>query len=533
MSDSKSLSTEVKKPRDGNLIILPETMRFMLLFEGLHSAYGVFLPATEQTPGEKIKGQFYIEKQELTEVQYGEHLDGIRGLSIIPINEEGLCYFGVIDVDTYKDHTLLIDVVLKYNFPLVPFRSKSGGVHLYAFFKNPEKANDVIEILTRIKSILGLGEKAEIFPKQASRKEGMIGNGVNLPYYDSEKTARHVLALEGERTALFDVLLYCEQKRTQIKAMESFLEALPLSDAPPCLQTIYLRGTTENRNNYVFSMARYYKAKFGDAFDSYTMEANLLLSHPLTAQEVAAAVTSNKKKEYSYKCTDEPLKSLCSKRECAQRKYGVGGDSVSELVFEELCQYTADPPYYEWKVNGKILRFLDEEEIIYQNAFRKLCMRRLHVLPKRLKDDAWGRIVNNALKNVVIKRIDDEDDVSPGALFRDHLIEFLTRRAMAATKEQILFDKVFFDEAIEAYIFKPKNFLAFLIYQKQFRFFGQTDVQARLRDMGAGPLRYYVSEKNSATRVWSIPRKSIVNFVDTVQDEVIVEFKEEYKDEAF
>lgn len=280
-------------------------------------------------------------------------------------------------------------------------------------------------------------------------------------------------------------------------------------------------------------MARYYKAKFGDAFDSYTMEANLLLSHPLTAQEVAAAVTSNKKKEYSYKCGDEPLKALCCKRECSARKYGVGGDSVSELVFEELCQYTATPPYYEWTVNGKSLRFLDEDEIIYQNAFRKLCMRRLHILPRRLKEDAWGRIVNNALKNVVIKRIDDEDDVSPGAMFREHLVEFLTRRAMAATKEQILFDKVFYDDALQSYIFKPRNFLSFLIGQKQFRFFGQTEVQATLRDMGGGPLRYYINEKNTATRVWSLPKKSIYTFIDVVQDEAPMEFKEEYKDEAF
>src|SRR5262249_50005628 len=112
-----------------------------------------------------------------------EHLSGARPLGIVPIRPDGTCWWGSIDVDVYEGHdwTSLIKRVKDAKLRLVPVRSKSGGLHLFAFFIEPVASSTVQTWLRGVASQFGLG-RPEIFPKQTEMSEDACGNWMCMPY---------------------------------------------------------------------------------------------------------------------------------------------------------------------------------------------------------------------------------------------------------------------------------------------------------------------------------------------------------------
>jgi hypothetical protein len=508
---------------------------FMRFFTGNQSAYGVHEYKFTKK-GEKEKGKSYTKVQPVTENLYSQHLIGETGIGIIPITGT-TCNFSVLDVDIYgRDLNHIVDLIYKYNMPLVPFRTKSGGLHLYIFYAMPVKAVRAIQYMNYFKQVLGLDEKTEIFPKQATLNNGKVGNWINLPYFAHEKTKQYLINPYYKAMVLDEALIYINKMlQTEEKILE-IINNLPLNDAPPCLQYIYLTGNTEYRNNYLFSLASFFKAKYGDDFEFKVMDANSHLQTPLPTDEISKTIiAAHKKKDYTYKCNEDPICKVCNKAECRNRKYGIGGEEISTLSFEDLTQYKTDPPFYAWRVNGKELKFYTENEIIAQKKFRVLCFRELHVLPNILSGKAWTKIINRALDNLVIKDINDEDDISPGTLFKEYLTEFLEHQTQAVNKEQIAVNRVYKDKKIKCYIFKPKNLFSFLIGHKGFRFYGPTQMQDRLRELGGQPERYYLSKEAGTTRVWTLPFKGLKKFINEPVKDISfdIDFQENYDKEPF
>jgi len=104
---------------------------FIDLFKGLDIAYGeYFLNGDRDSKTGKTKGQAITKRGPVTEELFRKHLNGEINLGIIPINKENKCSWGCIDVDKYNlDHKALIEKFRYKKYPLVPYRSKSGGVH--------------------------------------------------------------------------------------------------------------------------------------------------------------------------------------------------------------------------------------------------------------------------------------------------------------------------------------------------------------------------------------------------------------------
>jgi hypothetical protein len=486
--------------------------------------YGQYIPEKIDTEKNKEIGKYYTNKGAVTEQHIKEHLEGRVGLGIVPITYDNKSRFGVIDIDDYDTNHLdfILDMIFTYNIPLFPFRSKSGGLHIYLFFKQELPSKYVRDIMLQFARLFGLHKKTEIFPKQVTI-ENKAGSWINLPYYNTDQ--RYLYNSDkGPYSILeaFDLILNSKTTKSDI---ELFFDNLPLNDAPPCLQTLYFQKDITFRNNYMFNMAVYHKSKFGDEFEDHLVTINGRLQDPIGIEElVRTIITSHKKKNYSYKCNEQPICDFCSKSECKKKKYGIGSGLISELSFEELIQYMSDPPHYGWKINSKELKFFNESDIINQTTFREMCFRELHILPVRLSDIKWTEVINTATNNMQIKEINPEDDISPGQMLKDYMVEFFEHRAIAKNKEQITMDKIFKDEDKKYYVFKPKNLLAFLIYQKQFRYFGQTEIQDRLRKMGAEPTKYYVNQDIGSIRVWTLPYTALEKYKHK-----IITYTEEFK----
>jgi len=508
---------------------------FSALFSGHASVRGVNIVSLEKDGTGKVKSENRTEKGSVTEEHYLNHLEGRIGLGVVPINAKGECRFSVIDVDVYgKDHGLIIDSIVRNNLPLIPFRSKSGGLHLYIFWDKDIKASVAISTMNIFRGCLMLGKKTEIFPKQSSLLDGTFGNWINLPYFNCENTNRYMIGEKGRKIEI-DEALYLIQDRLQTKAtVQAIIDSLPLSDAPPCLQGIYIARTTESRKRYLFSLASYYQAKHGDDFEFKLVDANNLLDEPVDIETIQKTViSSHKKTTYKYKCEEDPLVGICDKEECAKRRYGIGGNSVPDLSFGEFKQIMSDPPHYEWIVNEQPLVFYDESDIIMQKEFRRLCMRFVGVVPMYLSDKVWMSILNKALSNKIVVPENQDGAISPGALFKEYLTEFLTDGAMAMNKGQILADRVYKDEELKGYVFRPKRLLLFLIQQKQFRYFGLSEIQDRIASMGAMNKRYYVDPDHRSARVWVMPYKAVEQYIDSSVEDVKIDFMEGHKDEQF
>lgn len=412
---------------------------FTDLFSGNRNAYGQFIPAEKAEEGQKQEGTCSTVRGSVSESLYRSHLEGTKGLGICPVNEEGKCKFSVIDVDTY-DHTQdnLLTVILENDLPLLPFKSKSGGWHLYTFYQDFVSAKEARANASFLRTLLGLPAETEIFPKQDIVPSGGTGNWINLPYFGGDDSPRYLIDQNGDPVHNVDIAVAeIIQRRITLDQFKTWKTVIPLNDAPPCLQSLYLRRNVSERNNYLFSLGCYYKAKYGEEYEQYLVEANARLTKPLSDKELQQTVLSSLDKHtYSYRCRETPLCAVCNKKECAKREYKVG-DVVSQLSYEQLIQYNCDPPYYDWTINGKPLRFNSEAEIIQQEKFIELCMRHLSILPNKIKREAWTAIVNEALKNKITKEI-EYDTSSPLAIMQESLRHFMLNATIGGTLEDCI-----------------------------------------------------------------------------------------------
>ncbi len=506
------------------------------------SESGVKEQGTNQTVTNKL----------VTMIEYKQHLNGKAGLGIIPINEDSKCKFAVIDIDVYnQSFEPYLNAIERHNFPLVPFYSKSGGLHIYVFFKTFVKVTDAVQRLTNIARILGITlfvkkykkESLEIFPKQLKLANGQVGNWINLPYFNAEHTKQGLIK-NGKMLSFNEALTVIQSKLTTIEELDTVINDLPFNDAPPCLQTLYLLNLLDEnngRNNYLFSFGVYLKKKDENYFEQSLTEINNSLKIPLDIKEVENTVLSSlRKKDYTYKCTIAPCLDFCDKKVCQKRKYGIGkeGGYFSNLIFGEMTQYEASEPYYEWQVKitedekFKLLRFKNEDEIIKQDTFLKLCFRKLHFLPFKMKQVEWFKLVNQNLTTLTIVNISSADDTSPLVRFKHLFYDFLTSRASAATRNQILANRVFFDAEEKRYYFRTKDLVNYLYDYKSFRLFSSSEIHGILRDIGTIS-KVLRTENGKQVRVMQLAANKISEDFMVSVDDYEVDFSEYDEKEQF
>lgn len=498
-----------------NPVVIAEFMRY---FTGSPYGYGVHIYEGEPDERGKIAGKSWTVSPSdstgmVTKSLYEAHLEGSRGLGIIPVTREGKCKFTVIDVDIYKqDLSLFLNAIERMCLPFIPFMSKSGGLHLYTFFKDFVDTKDALDFTRRLGTILTLDSYVrkhnngmlEVFPKQTRLLDDQKGSWINLPYYKALDTKQYAMQ-KGRPLSVDEAILLIPQKAIdpeilQPKELAHFFETLPFADAPPCLQSIYMLdavGQGGGRNTYLFSFGTYLKKKNEQMFEAELFDVNNAMGKPLDAREIEDTILSSlRKKDYGYKCTQSPLCDYCNKQECKLREFGIGKDSgyFSVIEYGQLTQVKTSEPYYEWlvRVQGAEewtrLRFQRESDIIGQDAFLQLCVRELHELPPKVKQSEWFKIVRQALKDIEVITPDMRDELSSVSMFKSFLKEFLTERAEALNRDQILTSqRVFYDKAAKGYLFRSLDLVNFLLVIKNFKLLSLKEVSQELYDIGCTP----------------------------------------------
>ena len=422
-----------------------DSQRFALLFKGKTNTYvRNELPKEKPEAGQKIKTKITNNEGTVDKDLLLKHLNGEFGVGICPVNAEGKCYFGVLDIDYYKAKIKrVLHFIKEYQLPLLPFRSKSGGLHVYLILSKAVSAKTMRETLNQIVYYFSLDmlygkAKVEVFPKQ-DKAEG-FGSSVTLPYFNAEHPYTYLLDLDGNPVQFKDALDYIQHHFTTIEAVNEAMEHLPYSDAPPCIQRVLISeevgGEDTGRNNFLFSFAVYAKKKWGNGFEDYVREVNDNFECPLEDSIVEQTCNSVKDHEYVYKCKDIPCNSFCDKPACRKREFGLGKDRghFTGIDYGQLFRYKTAEPYYIWKLRltGQEawvdVIFKDEGYLLDQRNFAKMCVRYLNQAPMQVSNNDWYAILNSVLPNVQDVEVKQESDTSGLSMLHNAFIEYLSNK---------------------------------------------------------------------------------------------------------
>jgi hypothetical protein len=513
---------------------------FYTYFSGNNRAYGEFTVTEKTNQGEKVPGKARTITKTLKKENYEAHLSGEAGLGIVPINYNNQCRFGVIDIDDYNlDLRELNKKINLLELPLILFRSKSGGAHLYLFLRSFVNAEEVIEILKSFSALLGYSE-TEIFPKQKVLKKGAVGNWINLPYFNLDKTDRYAYSRDFKILDLYEAIKRIKEESKDISELNGFIESLPFQDGPPCLQRLFLRGVGRGgRNEFLFNVAIYLKQKHPDDWEEKLANVNQRLKTPITYEELTKSVINSlKKKEYFYRCENEPLKSVCSKSLCRQKEYGIENASIPSEVIGALTKiiFHAREVSWELEVNNGILQFENTADLMKHSTYQEKCMEQLNIWPRTVKQEAWRKIIEERLKEV--NEVEGSEELSQFGQFKILLNRFLETANVAVTREQMLIKgKIYFDKKGTKCSFRSEDLSKFIIDNKVYTI-THKKMWTFLRELNAVNKQFGININNNQKevrtkiKIWELNdiKPSALSFIDMNMQEIR---EKEHQDEKF
>lgn len=489
---------------------------YMDLFEGNHRSFGRYFPET---------GRMLTLSAPYDESHVLAHLEGHVGMGMVPILDTGGCRFAAIDIDAHGENEQPIDCeglsaqVADMELPLVVCRSKSNGAHLYCFFSEEVPAAQARSVLARWAIQLGY-PGVEVFPKQSqlikdNKGNRALGNWINLPYCGGRRPA-----VEGGREISIEYFFELARSR-QLSAAE--FEKLMAGDehgeAPPCFQRLLAQGVPKGegiRNNSLFLAATYFKKAFPDNWKDRAHDFNnTTIDQPLPFSEAKKTIDSISRKDYSYRCQEEPCVALCDRKTCLTRKHGISPGDASAVNLPdmgELRKYDTTPIKWQITVGGRPI-FLTTAELMSYPAVRAAIVEALHTVPPMIKNTEWDRHLGELMKSVEVVEVPDEAS-TPG-LVRSRLHEWLKRvdpesednednRKMVLRGVPVVTSDRSGDKRV---VFRGQDFVDYLKRTRSEELKG-VNLWLALRGMGVTPTRLRV-DSMTVINAWCLPLSAI------------------------
>lgn len=510
-----------------------DVKRFAVLFSGYDRAYGNF-EAQPAVAGEKAKGRAWTTTGSLPESRWRSHLEGVGpGLGIIMLKDNDTCRFGALDVDEYNvDHAYLYRKLQYYKVPLVLCRTKSGGAHLYLFLKEDCPAVLLRERLDEWCQVLGLSAKTERFPKQISRFSPTdIGNWINIPYQNAERTMRFGIVAEKALT-LKEFLDYVEANLVSLETLRKTFEFPKQAfenpnavdarymgsewvlDGPPCLATLFKMGGFKEgeRNKGMAAVAVYIRKRFGQINEKGVVTNEEELVQHIAAYNTKFSNLPSKdtvdilhnmcRKSYSYQCNEEPIKSVCNRRVCLSQQFGVGesgSQSIREAVLDVVrYDYGSDSPLWSFEINGKRI-MLDNDSFYSRDAVNRACMAQANHVPMLMNASRFLKMVQEAVAKS--SSVPMPESATPIGQLGNKIEMFLEQSVPALTKDEIASGKILHGDDGRVY-FRGSDLFDYL-KSRNVRYKSEQMVWQLLRKNGATVEKLWISGR--AVSIWSMP----------------------------
>jgi hypothetical protein len=392
----------------------------------------------------------------ITDEDYQKHLNGKVSIGLQPCDDEGTCSFGAIDVDpnNYSDFNIgkFLKVIQDKDLPVIPVKSKSGGLHIYMFTKEKVPATLVREVLQNLLFLFGLSSKTEIYPKQTKlgknqNGEKTVGSFINLPYFKT--TERRALKPDGSAIEYKDFL---EVVKVNLQTKESLQKLIntkvndeltggpdDLKDGPPCLQVICKQiqesGTKlkDERDRFLFNYMVFAKKKYPESWDKKVLAAarDFIQYDEIWGDEkVKEKIKFWKKDTAGHTCYDLPISAYCAKGVCIKRKFGIGSNreanwpQLSNLI---KITYRPEPEYFfdvelgnndVVQVHAKNISRMDEVK-----QMRKLVADNTSIFPPMIKQNEFQKILDGLWATK--KDMPPPIGTNPIEILKEALIEYV------------------------------------------------------------------------------------------------------------
>lgn len=490
--------------------------RMMALLEGFSGAHGTYASEDKRanSPKSEIKRTARTVREAVTVSLWQQHLDGTRPLGIIPIRADSTCMWGAIDIDDYTlDHAALVKRLAQLEVPSVVCKTKSGGAHIYVFFREPVPASDVMSKLRELSARLDRGG-CEVFPKQEEMllDRGDLGNWLNMPYFGGDKSPRYAVLPDGRGITVDQFLAMGEKLRM---GRQQFLSLLPrpvakgsggeFSQGPPCLEVLTAEGFPEGtRNNGLMALGVLAKKMHPDDWQTYLDRwNNQYMSPPLSHEEVRSVVRGLEKHQYHYRCKDAPIVSRCDSRTCRMRKYGVGGSETATLVESVQILDTEPPLFFVTVAVGGTVE-CTSAVLLSSREFQRVCLEQLRKVVPLYKNDDWLPQVHRAIEEATM--IEAPRDASVAGQFEELLQQFLVDRHTSTVRDDILLGRPWYDETTRRYYFRLSD-LQNHLHRYHFDEYSRVQLGARIRQAG-GEGKFFVM-KGRGVNTWYVPEKLV------------------------
>jgi hypothetical protein len=503
--------------------------RFCELFPGSERGHGTHGEPVRDGDKWAIKTTAKTFPGPATAALWERHLAGERPLGVIPVRGDSTCGWGSIDVDRYDDEAELVEIinrVAEAKQPLVPCRSKSGGLHLFLFLTEAAPAGDVQTILREIAARLGLGG-CEIFPKQEAitAGRGEVGNWMVMPYFGGtfggKLTQQVGVTRAGEDVPVADFLDTAEAARVTAGAVAAAASGprpkarprtngqapagAPFADGPPCLERLAAAGVERGgQNNFLLMIGIYMKRADPERWQDRLAEANnKFLTPPGSFEGLQSVIKSLSKKDYEYTCKTEPMCSHCDVELCQTRQFGVGGG----FPHFSLIKVPTDP--VEWIMelgDGRTLKFVGTELLDYRKFKEKMLIKYDDVAPP-LKKAQWEQLLKDALGSR-LKIVEAPPDLGDDGEFREQLSEFLTNRSRGERREDVVLGRPWQDPEDGRHYFRLRDLTKFLGREVKATVGKKSRswITDQLEKLGGGHRQFKVQHKN--IQVWWVPREA-------------------------
>jgi len=432
--------------------------RFRKIFLGLERAHGVTYVDKKGADGEKIKGKSFVQRETVINNHWLNHLQGKEpSLGIIPITDDNKCRWGCIDIDSYAgfDHQKLINKIKLLKLPLIVFRSKSGGAHVFCFTTVPVEAKLMRDKLLSVSAVLGYGG-SEVFPKQIELKsKDDTGNFLNLPYFNGDNTTRYAFLENGQAANIDGFFELHERNKLTPEQLEKLQIKRPqseFSDGPPCLESLTQSKLNDGRDRVLYQYIQYAKRKWPEEWPKKINQFNYThFVEPLEDKVIQEKIKFHSKKELGFKCNEEPMCNHCDKSLCKVRKFGIGGESVFPTL-SDLQKVELDEPYYWVNVDGERIKLDTIDSLLDQRFFRRTVTKQINKKPPLITRKEFEKYTDMLLANIEIIKAPIGSSLIEQ--LKDHLEEYCTNDSSATTtKEQIFLGNVWTDAAKHYFIF--------------------------------------------------------------------------------
>lgn len=381
--------------------------RFKQIFSGLETSYGQTKMTGEIRDDGKNEASSIIIHKPINDGLWQKHLNGeFPALGIVPIRQDSRCKWGCLDVDVYDlDHKELVTKIKNKNLPLIVFKSKSGGAHIFLFVKEFVPASLVREKLKTMAAMLGHAGK-ELFPKQdyILADKNQIGSWLNIPYHGGDKSVRCALDNNANPLSVEQFFKLHDQKVLSEKDLIQWKEPITTDDedlleAPPCLVTLLSDKVPQGkRNDTMFNVGVYLRKRFPDSWKTKLSTYNgKYMAEPLTDSEIEGVIKSLLNKDYRYKCKQEPIRSFCESKICVKRKFGVG-ENVPTPEIERIEKYPSHPTIYIVYLDGKPVE-VDRTTLHEFDKFSVEVMDQLNQVLLPVGKIVWKKLLHKIMSN--------------------------------------------------------------------------------------------------------------------------------------